>query len=137
MSRIVFDTDVLSLVMRGRLEEAPLAKIRAVPADGAATTAVTLGELYYEALRSPATTRWLAAIEHVAETLECLPFDQEAARRYGELRAHLEREGRRLDDADLRIAAICVSTGSTLVSGNAKHFERVPGLRFENWLRAK
>ena len=53
---------------------------------------------------------------------------------YGRLRAELERNGRPLAEPDLRIAAIALARELTLVSGNARHFGRVPGLRVENWL---
>ena len=46
----------------------------------------------------------------------------------------LEAVGRPLEDADLQIAAICLAHDLTLVTGNVRHFERVPGLRVENWL---
>jgi tRNA(fMet)-specific endonuclease VapC len=45
-----------------------------------------------------------------------------------------EREGQRLDEPDLRIASIAVSRGLTVVTGNVRHFSRVPGLAVENWL---
>ena len=57
-----------------------------------------------------------------------------AARRYGEVRTELERRGTPLGDADLRIAAIALARGLTVVTGNIRHFQRVPGLQVENWL---
>ena len=63
-----------------------------------------------------------------------VPFDAPAAEIYASLRARLEREGRRLADLDLMIAAICLARGLTLVTGNVRHFSRVPDLRVENWL---
>lgn len=131
----VFDTDVLSLLMKGRLPPDSRDRLAAVPGERARTTSITLGELFYGALRSGAAQRWLSAIASVTRDLRCLPFDDAAAKCYGELRTHLEAEGRRIDDADLRIAAICVATDHVLVSGNSRHFERVPGLKFENWIR--
>lgn len=130
----VFDTDVLSFLMRGKLPKAAQERIAHVERERAKTTTITVGELYYGAFRSSETIAWLAAIERLMAQLSCLPFNEAAARRYGELRAHLESRGQRLDDADLRIAAICSATDHILVSGNARHFSRVPGLRFENWL---
>lgn len=134
MKVYVLDTDVISFFMRGRLPEAALARIRMLPRDRVKITSVTLGKLYYGALRTASATKWLEAVSQLRKSLGCLAFDEEAAEHYGELRAHLESRGRRLDDADLRIASICRSTGHVLVSGNAKHFARVPGLRYENWL---
>jgi tRNA(fMet)-specific endonuclease VapC len=130
----VLDTDVISVLMRGRLPRAALERLQALPRDRVKVTSVTLGELYYGALRTASATKWLDAVSQLRKSLGCLAFDAEAAEHYGELRAHLESRGRRLDDADLRIASICRSTGHVLVSGNTKHFARVPGLRHENWL---
>jgi tRNA(fMet)-specific endonuclease VapC len=45
-----------------------------------------------------------------------------------------EREGRRLDEPNLRIASIALSRGLTVVTGNVRHFSLVPGLKVENWL---
>ena len=130
----VLDTDVVSVLMRGRLPDRALARLQEIPRDRVKITSITLGELYYGALRTASATKWLEAISQLRRSVGCLGFDAEAAEHYGELRAHLESRGRRLDDADLRIASICRSTGHVLVSGNAKHFRRVPGLRYENWL---
>ena len=130
----VFDTDVLSLLMRHRLPASVLARMSAVAAERAHTTTITLGELFYGALRSSAPQRLLEGIDEVTRHITCLPFDRSAALRYGELRAHLEAKGTPLDDADLRIAAIASARDLILVSGNARHFSRVPGLRYENWL---
>lgn len=63
-----------------------------------------------------------------------LPFDKAAAKVYGPLRARLESEGRPLAEPDLRIACIALSRELTLVTGNLRHFARVPDLSVENWL---
>ncbi len=82
------------------------------------TTSITAGELLYGALESSATTRWLEAIEALLTEFTCLDFDAASARSYAEIRRFLERSGRRLDDPDLRIAAICTAQDYILVSGN-------------------
>jgi tRNA(fMet)-specific endonuclease VapC len=66
--------------------------------------------------------------------IDVIPFDAAAAERYGALRAQLEAAGQRLAEADLRIAAIALAHDLTLVTGNVRHFARVPELRVENWL---
>ena len=63
-----------------------------------------------------------------------LPFDEAAAEVYGPLRARLESEGRPLAEPDLRIACIALSRELTLVTGDLRHFARVPDLSVENWL---
>lgn len=59
-----------------------------------------------------------------------LPFDFEAAKTFARLRKLLPRLG----TMDLKIAAICINHDSLLLSRNLVDFERVPGLRVENWL---
>lgn len=70
----------------------------------------------------------------IAGAAGVLPFDAAAAEVYGPLRARLESEGRRLDEPDLRIASVALSRGLTLITGNVRHFSRVPDLSVENWL---
>jgi len=63
-----------------------------------------------------------------------LPLDAAAARRFGELKMELERRGEPLAEPDLRIAAIAVTRGLTLVTRNVRHFRRVPEPAVENWI---
>ncbi len=132
-----FDTDTLSAVIRRNPPLHLIRRLAQVPADEQATTTITLGELLYGAARrdSERLTHQVRAVVSSATTI--LPFDAEAAEIYGPLRARLEREGRRLDEPDLRIASIAISRGLTVVTGNVRHFARVPGLAVENWLVEK
>lgn len=129
-----FDTDVLSAVIR---RDPPLALIRRLaqvrPAEQATTT-ITLGELLYGAAKRGSERLTQRVREVVTLATVILPFDAAAAEVYGPLRARLEREGRRLDEPDLRIASIALSRELTVVTGNVRHFSRVPDLSIENWL---
>ncbi len=53
---------------------------------------------------------------------------------FGYKRAGMERRGTPLGEADLRIGAIALSRGLTVVTGNVRHFQRIPDLSVENWL---
>ena len=70
----------------------------------------------------------------VAAILVHLDYDQAAARKYGELRAHLDKQGTPIGPLDQQIAAHALSLGLTLVTNNLREFERVPGLMVENWV---
>lgn len=63
-----------------------------------------------------------------------LPFDEEAARTYGRIKAQLMHSGNVIGDEDIQIAAIALDRDFTVVTGNVRHFEMVPGLAVENWL---
>jgi tRNA(fMet)-specific endonuclease VapC len=89
-----------------------------------------VGELYKGALRSSAVTRHLENVDkRVLPAVTVLSYDVAAARVYGQVRAQLESAGRPLADADLQIAATTLIHDLELVTGNVKHFKRVPGLR--------
>jgi predicted nucleic acid-binding protein len=47
----------------------------------------------------------------------------------------LARQNRLLADADILIAATCLTKCNKLITGNVKHFDRFDGLKLENWLR--
>jgi predicted nucleic acid-binding protein len=129
-----FDTDTLSAVIR---RDPPLSLIRRLaqtPPEEQFTTAITLGELLYGAAKRGSATLTRKVRELVIGALPVLPFDDRAAEVYGPLRAGLEADGRRLDEPDLRIASIALSRGLVVVTGNVRHFSRVPDLKVENWL---
>ena len=70
----------------------------------------------------------------VTANLPVLPFDADAATEYGALRALLEARGTPIGNADMQIASIALARALTVVTGNVRHFERVPSLPVENWL---
>ena len=95
---------------------------------------VTLGELIYGAERSAQSGRNLADIEGLAARLEVSPFDAKAAAHFGQLRAELYRSGNPIGPYDTMIAGHARSLGLILVTNNTNEFDRVPGLRIENWV---
>jgi tRNA(fMet)-specific endonuclease VapC len=130
---IVLDTDVIGDLMRPRPTPTLVARLGGVPSSEQATTAVTVGELAYGAHLVDRPDLFERAMGLLAGT-RVLAFDADAAQRYGRIRSELERQGKRLDDPDLRIAATVLAHDATLITGNTRHFQRVPGLRHENWL---
>jgi tRNA(fMet)-specific endonuclease VapC len=132
----LLDTDILSNLMKRAPSSALVAKVARVPPEHQFTSSITFGELVYGAHRLRERTATL--LERIEDTLlpnlPLLPFDASAARRYGEIRAELERRGTPIGDADVRIAAIALAHGLKVVTGNERHFRQVPGLETENWL---
>ncbi|MCP4486972.1 MAG: tRNA(fMet)-specific endonuclease VapC [Gammaproteobacteria bacterium] len=96
---------------------------------------VTLGELIFGAERSQQVERNLADIEAMIARMEVLPLDNEAACHFGQIRAELYRAGQPIGPYDMMIAAHARSSGMILVTNNTKEFDRVPGLRLENWVK--
>jgi len=95
---------------------------------------VTLAELHYGAEKSARRLDNLEAIRQFAARLEVLPFSAAAAAHYGEIRATLERAGTPAGAYDMLIAGHARSEGLTVVTNNAREFDRMPGVRTENWV---
>lgn len=131
----LLDTDILSNLMKRAPSSALIARLARVPPEQQFTSSITLGELVYGSHRSSRAEALLERIEStLLSDLPILPFDASAARRYGEVRAELEKRGTPIGDADMRIAAIALVRGFKVVTGNERHFRRVPGLEVENWM---
>ncbi len=132
----LLDTDILSNLMKRTPSSVLVAKVARVPPEEQFTSSITLGELVYGAHRLRERTAVL--MEKIEDALlpnlPVLSFVTAAARRYGEIRADLERLGTPIGDADMRIAAIALSHGLRVVTDNERHFRRVPELEIENWL---
>ncbi|MBI4578613.1 MAG: type II toxin-antitoxin system VapC family toxin [Planctomycetes bacterium] len=103
------------------------------PAD-IALCAVVKAELFYGAFKSQRPEETLAAVERFCAAFASLPFTDRTAQIAGELRATLDRRGEPIGPYDLLIAATAAEHNLTLVSANVKEFERVAGLRIENWM---
>ncbi|WP_426289421.1 type II toxin-antitoxin system tRNA(fMet)-specific endonuclease VapC [Ensifer adhaerens] len=99
-------------------------------------SSVSLIELIYGAERSAMPERNLSVIEGFAARLEVLNYDQAAASHTGQLRAELARSGTPIGPYDQLIAGHARSQGLILVTNNRREFDRVPGLRVEDWTAA-
>jgi len=137
MTQYILDTDTLSLLQHGhpKVSHAFGAKR---PSD-VAITVISLEEQlsgWYTLLRKARRPEDLARVyQRLADTvrsvgrLQILPYAVSAIARYQQL-IQLRLNVRRMD---LRIAAIVLEHGGTLVTRNERDFGRVPGLVLEDW----
>lgn len=102
-------------------------------ADGLGISTVVLTELVHGAAKSPKPVENRLAVDDFVSRLEVLPFDEEASRHAGEIKAVLERRGEMIGVYDLLIAGHARSRGLALVTGNLKEFRRVDGLMSVDW----
>ncbi|PUE40598.1 type II toxin-antitoxin system VapC family toxin [Limnohabitans sp. Bal53] len=98
-------------------------------------SAITLAELEFGvACSGDAQAHNQALLSSLLEDIPAAPFEGQAARIYGPLRAaHKERQK---DALDKLIAAHALSLGTTLVTNNEADFKGFTGLRIENWVNA-
>jgi len=96
-------------------------------------SSVSLMELIYGAEKSASPERNLAVVEGFAARLEVLSYDEIAATHTGQLRAEIARNGTPIDPYDQLIAGHTRSRGLIVVTNNRHEFDRVAGLRVEDW----
>ena len=98
-------------------------------------SAITLSELSYGVSKSSKPEQNQMALAQFIAPLEILPYGDDAAQYYGDLRSHLEERGTPIGSLDMLIAAHALSTACTLVTNNEKEFIRIPNLKIENWVK--
>ncbi len=97
-------------------------------------SSITLAELLHGAEKSERQEHNLKQVEDFISRLDVLAYAEKAATHYGGIRADLERKGQTIGVNDLHIAGHARSEGLILVTNNEREFNRVDGLRIENWV---
>ncbi len=131
MPRFMLDADTVSYAIRGEGQVATRLLERQ-PSE-LCVSSITLAELRFgaEAKRSQRLKR---AIRSFIKDVAIVPFDESAADRFAVVAAALARRGQPIGAFDTLVAAHALSLGVAVVTNNARHFSRVPGLRVENWV---
>lgn len=131
--RYLLDTNTCIYIHRQRPAEV-LARFRRLKVGEAAVSTVTYGELLFGAEKSTGRERALKVVDDFVSVVKVLPLLPEIARTYGTIRALLEAKGQPIGAKDLWIAAHAKALNLTLVTNNLREFERVPGLKVQNWI---
>ena len=127
----LLDTDTIIYNLKGHaLVKANLEKHANDPIR---ITSITLMELYYGAYKSKKVAANVAKVRMIEKALDIVTPGPETTEIFGMLKAQLEHKGQQLADLDLIIAACALAHNLTLVTNNAQHFSRIPGLSLENW----
>ncbi|MBI5048450.1 MAG: type II toxin-antitoxin system VapC family toxin [Deltaproteobacteria bacterium] len=131
----LFDTDTISHIIKRNPSLPFIKKLASISPEDQFTTTITVGELVYGAYRSNRPDYFLEKLDRqVWPNIQTLTFDEGSARVYGKMRAELEKKGISLSEPDIRIASIALHNNLTIVTGNVRHFSKVPMLKVENWL---
>jgi tRNA(fMet)-specific endonuclease VapC len=131
--RFLLDTNIC-IYIRQRRPEAVLRKLQSLRWGDAAISVITYGELLYGAAKSAQRSAAGERLRELVRVLPALPLPEDAAEKYGEIRAELEARGEGIGNNDLWIAAHAMAANLTLVTNNQREFRRVRGLKVDNWL---
>ena len=126
----MLDTDTVSYSLRGQGRVATV--ISQHRPSVICVSAITMAQLRFGAMRRK-SARLDQMIERFAENVVVMPFDADCAFMFGRIASQLEELGTPIGEFDALIAAHAMSLGLTLVTNNVKHFNRVAGLKVENW----
>lgn len=109
-------------------------KLDAVGISSCLISEITLAELKYGALYSQRPKKHIEEIEGLLEFIRVLPITS-AIDSYAQEKARLRKEGILIDDFDLLIGCTALANGLTLVTNNTRHFNRLQGLKLEDWTK--
>jgi len=134
--RYLLDTNICIDIIK-RAPPEVFARFKLLRVGEVGISAITCCELQFGVARSLRPAENQLALTEFLGPLEVRDFPASAAMTFGKLRAHLQHAGTPIGNYDLLIAAHALYEGFTLVTNNTKEFNRVPGLRVENWVRRR
>ncbi|MBO0612785.1 type II toxin-antitoxin system tRNA(fMet)-specific endonuclease VapC [Thiothrix fructosivorans] len=129
----LLDTNICIYLIKRKPSEV-LQRFRQLQPGSVFISSVTTSELYYGAQKSQRVQTNLEALNNFLLPFRIVDYDESASFLYGELRADLEKRGQPIGPLDMMIAAHALSLDVPLVTNNTKEFERVKGLKLENWV---
>jgi len=128
---MILDTSYVIDLIRGEKGAAAKAEELKRKGEPLLTTAITVFEVIQSLHRAGKEER--QRVRELFSSLPALPLDAQAANEAGEIQQGLWQTGQPIEPQDCMIAAIALQARETLLTGNARHFKRVPGLNIEEY----
>lgn len=132
MNRALIDTDILSYYFKGDKTVIKNFEIYLNHYDLIEISIIT----YYEivgGLLAKNALKQLSIFENFVVDNLVIPMTENSAKISAELYSTLRQSGSTVDDIDLLIAGVAIDNDMTLVTNNENHFNRIPGLKIDNW----
>ena len=127
----LIDTDILIYLIKGNHSiDRRIQETESIPK---AISVITFGELLFGAKRSVQKEKNIAIVYRLSEVFPIIEINRSTIETFTEIKATLEKNGERIEDFDLLIAATALSMNYTLVTNNTKHYQRIDGIKLENW----
>lgn len=127
--KVLLDTDTCIWLLRGIPEVRE--RLTALSPEDVAISAMNEAELRFGVLHSQHPTKHARSLEAFLAPIQVLPFDAVAAKVHAKLRLALKRTP--IGERDLVIASVAVAHRLTLITHNQREFQRVPGLKLQDW----
>jgi len=123
----MLDTNICSYIIKGYISKEKLIDKKI------GISSIVVSELLYGA-KKKGSKKLMKIVDLFVNSFEIYEFDKKAAIEYSKIRVNLERQGLIVGAYDLQIAAHAKSLNSVLITNNTREFNRVNGLKVENWI---
>ncbi len=133
MKKYTLDTNIISYLLKGNKNLSAILKKKIKEGNIVIINLIT----YYEICRGLLAINNLDKLEKfkdICNSFETGSITINTIYRAAIIYADLKRHGKLIDDADIFIASICMEDNLILVTNNEKHFQRIKGLKLENWV---
>ena len=134
MTKYLLDTNILSYFIRAHHAGLKARVVQAIGREQALVSAVVRAEIRFGQSRMAPDDKRRRAIDLLLDQLPTLPWTVAVADTYGPLKTRLQKLGQPIGELDTQIAAHALAENLTLVTHNTRHFERIAGLKLEDWL---
>ncbi len=131
----LLDTNICVLLIRQKSPQV-LAKLTSHSITDIGLSALTVAELQYGVYKSSQPNQNQQALDQFLLPLTSIPFNEQDALVYGQIRSTLEARGLPIGAIDTLIAAQAVRYNLTLVTNNVRGFARIPNLAIEDWTKS-
>lgn len=130
--KVMLDTNICIYIIKQQPHKV-INKFRQYQVGDICISTITLSELHYGVAKSGQKEKNSLALDEFIIPLEIMPFDENAAQIYGEIRAELEKAGTPIGSMDMLIAAHAISLGIPVGTNNTREFMRVRNLEVMDW----
>lgn len=132
MTLYLLDTNIISDLVRNP-DGAVAGTLESLVEHEVCTSIIVAAELRF-GVEKKGAFRLAIQLEALLEDIQVAAFESPAERSYATVRAQLERDGTPISGNDMLIAAHAITLDAVLVTANVREFQRVEGLKVENWL---
>lgn len=128
------DTNIIIYALKGTYKEIEN-HFRSIPFESIVIPRIVVAEIEYGAKKSKNYKQTIEKYNEFINHFEIIDFDEKASRKFGDIRWTLEQERKQIGPYDLIIASTVLANEGVLVTHNTKEFERIKGLKIEDWTK--
>ena len=132
--KYMLDTNICIYIIKQKPQKV-IRRFRQSKVSEIGISSITLSELEYGVMKSAKPEQNRMALAQFIAPIEIPFYDDAAAQHYGEIRAHLERQGKPIGSLDMLIAAHALSLNAVLITNNEREFKKVSNLKIKNWTK--